>query len=118
MIATLKKLFTTEEFDPKTATIKAWEKLGDKIERTGRELDYTNKYWGHNIIPSNDLHGGMIKKVSIFSSVGMRVGDIILDNYTQGTAKLLVLHVTPTGNVRDMYFIYMAVIGYKEGELD
>lgn len=118
MIAILKKLFTKEEkpFNPRTATLEEWERLEEQIEKTGRELDYTRKYWGHNIEMRTDYVDGLVKGCFVFSQRGLRVGDIILDNYTKGTAKLLVLHCKPSRYPSDLYYVYTCIVGYKERE--
>ena len=113
MIHYIKKLFKKEEpFNPRTATLTEWEKLDDSIVRTGRELDYRKKTWGHNVEYISKLAEGMIHFTCIFSSVGVKPGDIVLDDFRKGTAKLLVLHCEPT-SVWDMYYVHMAVVGYK-----
>lgn len=74
-----------------------------KVKPTGRTIDMTNTYWGHNI---SYIRGGKTTaRFAIWVSTRPVPGDEITWNSKYGNEKGTVISVEPCSGVWDMSFI-------------
>lgn len=97
------------------------KKLNAYIEtlQEGREIDFTNSYWGHAFNYSRDagafakyghgFYGGIISQKKVTA------GDFLLLKMSSGKiGKNLVLNVDYCRDPNDMFWAYIVCVGYKE----
>jgi hypothetical protein len=87
-----------------------------KTFEIGKEIDYTDRYWGHSFCSTNE-YGRWVHYGYGFYSKGSRVskGDVLLlPQKGRDIGKYVVLHIRYCTDPRDMYFAYLACMGDKE----
>lgn len=81
-------------------------KFKRKPKPTGKVIDMTRTYWGHNMSFSQlPEHGAYDWKSAIWYGGGAAVGDEIIWGAEDGIVRSIITKVEHTGNVWDMYFI-------------
>lgn len=82
--------------------------MTDLIQRTGREIDFTRTYWGHNLQSINGK--GDTAEFFVWCTPSPHEGDTMRWRTGYGEAVALVEKVEWTMNVDDMFKVSLRVI--------
>ena len=77
-----------------------------KVKPTGKLIDMTRMFWGHNMsFSTHPEHGSYNWKSAIWYGNGCAVGDEIVWTVQDTPVKSIITKVKSAPNVWDMYFI-------------
>jgi len=110
-----------KKFNPKEANLQEFEKQLEEAAaiKCGNIHDFRKKYWGHNVEYLISRYPGLVHCASIWSSKKIREGDIVIDDFNKGTAKLIVIHSEQQRDPADQFLVYMGIVSYlSEEEID
>jgi hypothetical protein len=76
-----------------------------KLEPTGKVIDMTKTFWGHNISMSTGPDDKGLWRAAIWNSNGARVGDELTYMTNAGVVRSIITNVESAPGVWDMYFV-------------